>query len=99
MAVLNDDDYQLFKAPSPDFSKLDNETLKEFFESGFIIDDDRDELAEIKHLYWQAKFDATTLHITIMTTMDCNFRCIYCFEKHKEIYMSDHTMTCSTNDR
>lgn len=92
MAVLNDDDYQLFKAPSPDFSKLDNETLKEFFESGFIIDDDRDELAEIKHLYWQAKFDATTLHITIMTTMDCNFRCIYCFEKHKEIYMSDHTI-------
>lgn len=92
MAVLTDEDYHLFLSSTPDFTKLDADTLNEFIESGFIISDDRDELSEIKHSYWQAKFDMTTLHITIMTTLDCNFRCVYCFEKHKKISMDESTI-------
>lgn len=92
MAVLTDEDYHLFISSTPDFTKLDADTLNEFIESGFIISDDRDELSEIKHSYWQAKFDMTTLHITIMTTLDCNFRCVYCFEKHKKISMDESTI-------
>lgn len=92
LAVLSNEDYNFFVTPNSDFSDLDENTFKELYDSGFIIDDDRDEIAEVKRAYWQSKFDKTVLHITIMTTLNCNFRCTYCFEEHRDVNLTDCTL-------
>lgn len=61
LAVLSNEDYNFFVTPNSDFSDLDENTFKELYDSGFIIDDDRDEIAEVKRAYWQSKFENYSL--------------------------------------
>lgn len=54
-----------------------------------IVSLDTDELqlySDLKNKH--IKFDST-LRLVIAPTLDCNFRCPYCFEKHTPEYMSD----------
>jgi uncharacterized protein len=51
----------------------------ELVETGFIISDDRDELALIREIHTALKQRQRTLGLTIIPTLDCNFRCGYCF--------------------
>lgn len=62
-------------------------------EKHFIVEDSRDELllyrASIQSIREQREF----MHLTIAPTMDCNFRCFYCFEKHGDkCRMTEETM-------
>lgn len=58
---------------------------KEFRESllacGFGVADEEDELEAIRLTLLRARFATSTLSLTIALTQDCNFRCIYCYEK------------------
>lgn len=92
MAVLSNSDYDALTSSNVDFSQLDTDLIEDFLSCGFLVDDDRDELSEIKFLYWKNKFDSGKFCLTIMTTLDCNFRCTYCFEKHKNVEMSSKTI-------
>jgi len=87
LAVLNEKDYIALTHTSPNLSQLKSEFIAELYEQEFIVDDDRDELSEIKYCYWKEKFERNVLHLTIMPTLRCNFNCIYCFEEHQEIDM------------
>ena len=71
-----------------DISVLSNEDMSMMIENGFVIPSDMDEVSLLRTAYWDNKINNSTLHISIMTTLDCNFRCVYCFEKHRSIYMS-----------
>ena len=46
----------------------------------FIVKDKSDELKQMHYWLNSAVFQNTRLNITLMMTLDCNFRCIYCFE-------------------
>lgn len=63
-------------------SKSDAE-LKVFAKNGYIIDKTFDELGALKDHYWNTRFNQDTLYLSIMTTLNCNFKCSYCFEKRK----------------
>ncbi len=67
-----------------DISHLD-QTLKEaLVESSFLIEKSTDEYATIVERHWNArKVDNRILRLTIATTLGCNLRCGYCFEKDK----------------
>jgi uncharacterized protein len=55
---------------------------------GFLIPDDVDELAAQKVEILQDRFRTDMLALTIAPTLDCNFRCDYCYEDHLRVTMS-----------
>ena len=59
-------------------------------EARFLIDDEVDELATAKADLLRDRLRVDQLHLTIAPTMDCNFRCDYCFEEHLKVSMSKH---------
>jgi uncharacterized protein len=47
--------------------------------AGFLIPDEQDEIELIRKIHVGLKRRQRTLGLTIMPTLDCNFRCGYCF--------------------
>jgi len=61
---------------------IDDTEFKEALKQGsYIIDKDTDELKLIKMHMLDGRYNGDTLALTIAPTVDCNFRCIYCYEK------------------
>lgn len=67
-----------------DVSKLQDDLYK----GGFIIDNEVDEKAILKTRNRITRFGSRDIALTIVPTMDCNFRCIYCFQHRNRTYMS-----------
>ncbi|RNC63277.1 radical SAM/SPASM domain-containing protein [Proteiniphilum sp. X52] len=72
------------------FEKEDIETLsskfpsafESFKQSGFIIDDERDELGTIRLANRKQTFASRNYFLMIYPTQDCNLKCWYCYENH-----------------
>ncbi|MFU2158619.1 radical SAM protein [Caldisericum sp. AR60] len=66
-----------------------NELRKTFY----IVSDDFDELSFVKYQTWKSKFKNDVFAITIAPTMDCNFKCFYCYQQDykQPEYMSKET--------
>lgn len=62
--------------------------IDELYKNGFIVDDDRDELAELKANFYDYK-NSKVLDLMILTTYSCNFSCWYCVQKHKGINLTN----------
>jgi len=58
----------------------------------FLIEDSEDELASILRRYELSKYQTDTLVCKITPTLNCNFRCYYCFEKHTPLYKTPNIM-------
>lgn len=71
----------------------DPKFLDELRFGGFFVEDSVNELEVIRHDMYASRFATSQLTLTIAPTMDCNFRCPYCYEKdvlqHKS--MSEET--------
>jgi uncharacterized protein len=67
---------------------------KVLWEKGFIVEDDVDEIAKVKALSESVDKDETFYHLIINPTMNCNFKCWYCYETH----IKDSKMTAPTLD-
>ncbi|WP_305113401.1 radical SAM/SPASM domain-containing protein [Thomasclavelia cocleata] len=68
----------------------DEQFLLDLQKGFFLIDDDLNELDLVRFNMYRSRFGSSTLNLTIAPTLDCNFRCIYCFQKkvHKNEYMT-----------
>ncbi len=64
-----------------------NNIKKLLYSNGFIIDDDFDELENLRERYILAKSGRNTFSIQIANTLQCNFRCPYCYESHESIFL------------
>lgn len=76
------DQWQAFLAdPRPDF--FDARGLlawrDQLLETGLVVHDDDDELARIQATRLALRDQAPNLLLTILPTLNCNFRCKYCF--------------------
>lgn len=79
-------DLELFQKQYPKIF----DTLKE---RGFIVDDNFDELGEIRLRNKIRTFANRKLYIMIYPTQDCNLKCWYCYESHiKDSFMSKDIM-------
>ncbi len=79
-------------------SDLDDELYKVLESKKFIVENDMDGFLYYKSIIMTQRADTTHLHMTIAPTMDCCFRCHYCFEKYKEPnYMSVEVMDSIVN--
>lgn len=80
---------------SKDLSALqaDSQFLSQLLYGGFVLQSDMDELELIRFEMQQSRFQSRHLTLTIAPTADCNFRCVYCYEKgtYSHCKMSDET--------
>jgi len=58
--------------------------------SSYLVPDDWDYITQCKFDYLKYSFQHHWLAMTILPTMQCNLRCTYCFEEHKDIRMTDN---------
>lgn len=75
----------------PEVNWNDLELVSYMQEKGFIIDDDYDEEKTYLKMLDRYKGNSGHLDLTIMPTLQCNFRCIYCYESHEIIDMDLET--------
>lgn len=68
---------------------ISSELFKNMCESGAILDDEVDEIELVKYYRYLGKYNSNTLSLTIAPTLDCNFRCPYCFENHNHGIMNE----------
>lgn len=66
--------------------ELNNQEKKEeqyldLIQNGFIIKEEKDEIAELQYIFNKSYFNRDTLSIALVPSMACNFACPYCFEE------------------
>lgn len=76
VAKLNDYEMNCYNTMMFDDSKL----LEEFYYGGFIIKDYFDELESLKMNFMKKRYSESVLSLCIAPTLNCNFKCSYCFE-------------------
>ena len=74
-----------------DEKNYDAQLIADMKASGCLVEDAVDELARLEFFRNLSKYDATSFGLTIAPTLDCNFRCKYCFETHPKGFMSAET--------
>lgn len=50
---------------------------------GFLVPEGADELARFRVLFGQQHFRSDILQLILLASEDCNFRCVYCYEKFR----------------
>jgi len=73
------------------FEIKEAEIIKKMLLKGMIIDDKFDELDKIRFDEINTRFQEHIFYLVIQPTLECNFRCVYCYEKHKNICMDKST--------
>lgn len=62
-------------------------------EIGAIVPRDTDEVAQVRDMIRECDYDDTVFQLHINPTVDCNFRCWYCYEDHRKgSRMEAHTL-------
>lgn len=62
-------------------------------ENNILTENDEDDYLKYKSCISRLRSQSTSMHLTVAPTMDCCFRCHYCFEKYKEKkYMTTEVM-------
>lgn len=82
LALVENDKYAEYEAFCKKGAPITDEKLQENLTyGGFLVDSETDELDLIRYALLQSRFSSNHLGLTIAPTSDCNFRCIYCYEK------------------
>ena len=58
----------------------ERDTLAELTEHGFIVEDRESERRRLNEYFHEVREDTSQLRVTVMTTLQCNFACDYCFQ-------------------
>ena len=69
----------------------ENSTLKSLIDGQYVVPIDYDETLLLNNLYLK-KVNGNILHLVILPTERCNFRCRYCYESFTRGKMSDETI-------
>ncbi len=94
LAELTPGDVPFVKAllADPDGTRCDSPHKREIREAlvrgRFLLVEGEDELAVLKMEMLKDRFRTDVLGLTIAPTLDCNFRCDYCYEDHFRVTMS-----------
>ncbi|MBU1470994.1 MAG: radical SAM protein, partial [candidate division Zixibacteria bacterium] len=61
----------------------------ELAKGGFLVEDNADELAQIRAQHNIARFMQRSVGLTIGITHDCNLACTYCYEERSDDYLGE----------
>ncbi|WP_032120997.1 radical SAM/SPASM domain-containing protein [Clostridium amazonitimonense] len=95
--ILNNEDKYLVESllnnlERETFNLEETDYLKKLATIGSIIPNEYIELNQLKFLYNQYKFNNNVFHIILNPTLNCNFRCSYCYEEHKTESFNEEIM-------
>ncbi len=62
------------------FSADERSTLTDLIDNGFIVENRETERRRLNDYFRDIREDTTQLRVTVMTTLQCNFACDYCFQ-------------------
>ncbi len=62
------------------FGANERETIDSLIENGFIVDSREDEQQALTKYFTDIREDTEQLRVTLLTTLQCNFACDYCFQ-------------------
>lgn len=65
--------------------------IKEMLAKGLITKDYVNELDKLEFEENRDRYNDQIFHLMILPTLDCNLRCVYCYEQHRELYMDTVT--------
>lgn len=75
----------------------DRETLETLEQHGFVVGQPSSERAALESRFVEFREDASELRITILTTLQCNFACGYCYQgDHGDGLQTARTMSLDT---
>lgn len=60
---------------------------------GFIVPEEKDEYAEFIQRASIIEYGGKEIQLIVNPTLQCNFRCWYCYEEHEPTHMTSATMT------
>lgn len=80
--ILSNADAELLKADVEKFAVSSPKVYQALANIGFLVDDEKDEFADLCKEYAKAINATNIYYLTILPSLDCNLRCWYCFEKH-----------------
>jgi uncharacterized protein len=73
--------------------KFDKELWEALCNNNILTDSDEDDYLRYKAVIMRMRNQRASMHLTLAPTMDCCFKCHYCFEKYKEkTYMTPQIM-------
>lgn len=91
-AKINDEYYKVYQvyknSSNEEINEENDKIVNDLKKGGFLIDDNYDELGYLNFVQKHIRFKHDSLSLTVMPTKQCNFRCFYCYEKHKDIYFT-----------
>lgn len=71
------------------FEEFDHDSLEMLERNKLICDDSIDESLQVIRLQRMIKYGNKNSRLTILPTLNCNFRCWYCYEEHTSRYITD----------
>lgn len=66
----------------------EDEFIKNMLEFGFLVDAELSEDAFVRSIYEKNIIKQEILNLCVIVTRQCNLRCLYCYEEHKNLRMS-----------
>lgn len=90
LALMSKENYDKFINSDIENLKCDNDFYDKLVKGGYLVDDDFNELTYLSYCLLRDRYSTKALGLTIAPTIDCNFNCIYCFQKDGKdnLYMS-----------
>ena len=89
-------DSELFNALSHgQIEQIPKDELNQLYDMGIVTSDDFNESDPIIIANLKNRYASNHLRVTVMPTLNCNFRCWYCYESHKPSVMSHQSMTAT----
>jgi uncharacterized protein len=80
-----------------DFNDEERDTVEALVENGFIVGTRDEERASLQQYFLNMREDTDQLRITLLTTLQCNFACDYCFQgDHGDYNKFAHKMSLET---
>ena len=96
LALMSKQNYEEFQRFCNEKISLSDDFEMELKRGGFVVEDDEDELNYLRFRLLRGRFSSDTLSMTIAPTNDCQFACVYCYEKD---VISPKYMDSSTQDK
>jgi uncharacterized protein len=80
------------KIVEQEISNKYKEICNQLKDGSFLVDDRISEIDILKYLSNLSRYSLTATTITILPTLDCNFRCSYCYEEHRPGVMKQEVL-------
>lgn len=62
------------------FTAGEHETIEALVENGFIVESREHEQRQVRQFFRDVREDTERMKVTVLTTLQCNFACDYCFQ-------------------